>query len=480
MDPIRAALDILPWWVGWGALLCLPPLGFVLGWVVAALVGWVAAIPLRRAQPSHWVERARLVHPVRIAGAVSLIALPLCLWGLARGAIGPLARPSPSLVVVCLAAAGLGAALMVRSATEARFREERFRWQQRLRNGLGSGLVLMPHLIVALGLAMILPWHWNGTALAVLAVGTVLLFVAPFGGGLWVGSILGVVRPASERLARAVQDAAARVGVAPRATHELELGRAGAFALPLTKRLIFTVTAVQLLQDEELAAIAAHELGHLREPPRVTAGRLSALLALLALATGPMVVVSSGWWLYAALLLSVVLVLRLVRLLARRMEEQADAVARRYEPDRGVYARALEKLYARNLVPAVMAGKRQLHPHLYDRLIAAGAQPGYLRPAPPPRWPVVAGLFTLALGLAIATTAASSAREAMARHGQQSEPWLLLATALDGGSSGGLAELAHLREEQDRRDEAAVLWRAAAACGPAASSSDAPASGPPD
>jgi Zn-dependent protease with chaperone function len=465
MDPIRAALEILPWWVGWGALLALVPLGFVLGWVVTALVGWVAAIPLRRARPSHWVERARLVHPVRVASAVCMVALPTCLWGLSNGAIGPLARPSPSVVVVGLAAAGLAAGLVVRSRTEARFRQKRFAWRQRLRHGLGSGLVLMPHLIVALALAMILPWHWDGTALAVLAAGTVLLFVAPLGGGLWLARMLGVAHPASERLARAVQDAGTRVGLAPRATLELELGRAGAFALPLAKRLIFTVTAVQLLQDEELAAIAAHELGHLREPTRVGIGRLSALLALLALATGPMVVVSWGWWLYAALLLGVVLVLRLVRLLGRRMEEQADAVARRSEPDRGAYARALEKLYSRNLVPAVMAGKRQLHPHLYDRLIAAGAQPGYLRPAPPPRWPVVAALLTLAVTIAIAVTAAGSVREAMARRGASSEPWLLVATALDGGSSGGLAELARLREEQGRPDEAAVLWRAAAACG---------------
>jgi hypothetical protein len=77
----------------------------------------------------------------------------------------------------------------------------------------------------------------------------------------------------------------------------------------------------------------------------------------------------------------------------------------------------------------------------------------------------VAGLLTLIVGVAIATTAASSTRQAMARRGATSEPWLLVATALDGGSSGGLAELARLREAQGRPNEAAVLWRAAAACG---------------
>jgi hypothetical protein len=34
-------------------------------------------------------------------------------------------------------------------------------------------------------------------------------------------------------------------------------------------------------------------------------------------------------------------------------------------------------------MPAGMPGKRQVHPHLYDRLLAAGVTPDYPRPKPP-------------------------------------------------------------------------------------------------
>jgi hypothetical protein len=40
-------------------------------------------------------------------------------------------------------------------------------------------------------------------------------------------------------------------------------------------------------------------------------------------------------------------------------------------------------MYEGNLVPAVLRGRRLTHPHLYDRLVAAGLAPAYPRPAPP-------------------------------------------------------------------------------------------------
>jgi Zn-dependent protease with chaperone function len=466
MDPLTAARATLPWWVGWGGMLCLVPLAFALGLGLAALVTWVAAIPLRHARPSHWVERARLIHPVRIAQAVGLVMIPTFLWGLSTGAIGPLSLPSASAVSIGLGAASLCAALLVRSHTEARYRAERVPWTARLRHALGAALVLMPHLIVALALALALPRHWDATTVAMLAVGALLLLVTPLGGGLWLARRLGVAHPASPRLAKAVDAAAERAGRRPRGVDEIEIGRAGAFALPLAQRLLFTVPAVRTLADEELEAIALHELGHLSESRWVLCARLSALLALLGLSLGPLLVVTAGWWIYATLLLAVVLVLRLVRVLARRMEEQADRLAHRHQPDHGVYARALEKLYSTNLVPAVMPGKRQLHPHLYDRLVSAGVQPSYPRPAPPPRWPVVASLGSLVLGTALGYVAVEAGPGAMLRLGASNEPWQLVGAALDGGYGGELGQLAWIRRGQGQLEEAAVLFRAQSTLGP--------------
>jgi hypothetical protein len=79
------------------------------------------------------------------------------------------------------------------------------------------------------------------------------------------------------------------------------------------------------------------------------------------------------------------------------MEERSDRLAQSLEGESAVaYARALEKLYAANLLPVVVRGKRQVHPHLYDRLVAVGVPPAYPRPAPP-RGVVLAMLPSLLL-----------------------------------------------------------------------------------
>ena len=68
------------------------------------------------------------------------------------------------------------------------------------------------------------------------------------------------------------------------------------------------------------------------------------------------------------------------------MEIRADVFGSRVHEDKSIYARALSKLYQANEVPAVMGRKRMAHPHLYDRLLAAGITPDFPRPDPPARW----------------------------------------------------------------------------------------------
>ena len=66
-------------------------------------------------------------------------------------------------------------------------------------------------------------------------------------------------------------------------------------------------------------------------------------------------------------------------------EERADQIGLCYhEGKEGLLReRPRKKLYEFNLMPAVMPQKQLAHPHLYDRLVAAGVQPQYPRPAPP-------------------------------------------------------------------------------------------------
>src|SRR5262249_53082314 len=71
--------------------------------------------------------------------------------------------------------------------------------------------------------------------------------------------------------------------------------------------------------------------------------------------------------------------------LSRRLERRADKLAREQQAEEGAYARALTKIYEANLAPLVEPGKGTTHPHLYDRLVAAGAPPDSPRPRPPAR-----------------------------------------------------------------------------------------------
>ena len=58
---------------------------------------------------------------------------------------------------------------------------------------------------------------------------------------------------------------------------------------------------------------------------------------------------------------------------------------RSQEIQRGAFARALVHLSELNLSPAVLPGNAGTHPHVYDRLLAAGVTPEFPRPAVPER-----------------------------------------------------------------------------------------------
>jgi predicted Zn-dependent protease len=171
-----------------------------------------------------------------------------------------------------------------------------------------------------------------------------------------------------------------------------------AFAFPFGRRIAFTSGCLALLDDDELSAVAAHEIGHLAEPLPVQLARVVLLLAVFPL----LVIQLAGLLATIGLALAVLVLARLFRRIARRMEERADRAALGGADASPVYARALERICQANLMPVVMPG-RPVHPHLYDRLVAAGAAPAYPRPEPPSRRRT---RLALAAGLALLLTAA--------------------------------------------------------------------------
>jgi hypothetical protein len=72
-------------------------------------------------------------------------------------------------------------------------------------------------------------------------------------------------------------------------------------------------------------------------------------------------------------------------------------VAQTTEGDPGCYAKALERIYKENLMPAAVA-QRTTHPNLYDRMVQAGVTPDFPRPLPASKIPGTI-LALLATGL---------------------------------------------------------------------------------
>ena len=102
---------------------------------------------------------------------------------------------------------------------------------------------------------------------------------------------------------------------------------------------------------------------------------------------------------FLLLLFTSVLAPFIYRRVSKKLEERADRMAQSNEPDAGTYARALVRLYEDGLLPAVHAKDQATHPHLYDRLLAAGVTPDFPRPAAAGSMAWHGVLFSGALGM---------------------------------------------------------------------------------
>ncbi len=370
----------LPVWVGLVnvgiRLLLVAALTLALTWSLHAL----ALAYARRFERVHWTERARSLWPLR--GMMSFAAVGVAFVAALAVQNPPVPRPL----------AGVGAPLLgllaaVIAAT--------FAWWPRLALDVKLGALAPPrsHLREALGVSLLFfPFVWVLAAVLItdlgdepfgIALGTILAGVALVLIGLGATALLarelGLLLPASKRAEDAVARAARSVGRSTPRAFELEWGRANAAALPVLGWVLFTRRALDVLDDTELEAVAAHEIVHLRESGAKKIAHVLGQLTTLPLVVG--VLYAQGGSVHGLVYgtAATTLLFFSYGVWNRRLEQSSDREAHRAsEPS---YAAALEALYRANLAPAVL--RSHSHASLYDRLLEAGKTPDYQRPRAP-------------------------------------------------------------------------------------------------
>jgi Zn-dependent protease with chaperone function len=346
------------------------------GLLAAALtftINWLALIPWRRAKGRHWTERARLCYPARVAAGSNLWVLPAVL-SMTVLLFWP--DVSPHWMLMFLATA-IGAV----AGTIPMGRElfPRIPLEDLLRQTAAHWLIRFTVWFIFLGAVALMPDEFNVQALTIVVVVLALCIFWSHLGWIWVGRKFGSILPPPERLQNIVRTTAAEMNVS---FQELWLMRdfmAQAYAMPAGRRLLFSERLLQTLSDDEIAAVCAHELAHLTEAKTEYYKRYIQWLAFLPWLFFKPVVHLTGVFGYVILACFTAIVPRVCRDISRKLEVRADKMAKAGERNPGTYARALARIYEDNLIPAVTAG-RGTHPHLYDRLLAAGITPDFPRP----------------------------------------------------------------------------------------------------
>lgn len=401
----------------WGGMLAILALVYLTAWAGTRLAIWLAAWPLRRYMGDSWTEKARRAWPSRRIGRVAIVVLGLpSMIAFSTPLLGDFLLPSGLLRFT----AGMLGIIGLRQA--AIRNEWRLNPAMALTPRAAWGawvptlLVVVPILLVVVIFAGPLPDRMNLTAVIMLTSLGLGIGIYFNWGVRAVLRGLGIIRPGSDRLCKVVAGIAEKTNVMPRGVEQVAIPAATAIAFVLEQKIGVTDAALETLDDDQLAAVCAHEMAHLSEPRRVILARASGafllgIYAALMMASARPILGTYGpnatlWGIIASFFLLIGGMLLLKRL-GRKMEVRADSHATGWEASPGTYASALERIGEVSLFPAVLGSRRSVHPDLYDRMIEAGGTPNFPRPARPPRWAFFVGLAGLMLAGYLGMTAHS-------------------------------------------------------------------------
>lgn len=371
---------------------------FLAAFVSAAAGLWLCSLPMRRLPAdAHWSEVARRYWPVRVARSLTLIWIVMAAYFEAQGR--PHFHHEGWRIFMATVSALAGCLLGSRLAGRGLRLPEVLR--RRNLRALPTVLFLSPagpSILILVGLT----WQMGLRMETFVITGVVLLvnIVLIMGASVAILKVLGLLREAGEPLQRIARGMAAENGVPLRHVFRIHLAMANAFAFGWTRDLGFTEAILETLDEDELRSVVSHELGHLKESLTTRWSRLTGLLIIPTIGLAPAAMVAGHPEIAIGLFAVWFLIGRWVSKNHKRMEEAADHEAHGAETSDGIYARALEKIHACGLIPAVL-NPRHPYPSLYDRMISSGVTPDFPRPAAPNRRPafllsaLAAGLFML-------------------------------------------------------------------------------------
>lgn len=368
---------------------------FLIAFAGGAALTWLCEtlelIPWRRAQTAHWAERARVIHPARVASVMNEWAIP----ALAVVAGLHVGQRHHWLTLAAGAYAGwlAGGLPMCRALVPdltARV------WLRLLAVHLISRVLVAGVFIAA---AWWMPAQWSLAAAVIGASYLILQLALVFGLGLRLLRAARILVPASPRLQRIVDETAASAGVVVRATWELRLPLANAYASTPTGEVIVSSALLQSAPDDELRAVCRHEIAHLTESRWIILSRIIGTLVLMPLIFLRPVVTTWGNGGLALMAGACALLWILRPRFVQALERRADRQTIESVPDATAYARVLERMHRLNQVPAVLSHNAlNTHPNLYDRMLAANVPPDFPRPEPPSGQPASA-IIIVALGM---------------------------------------------------------------------------------
>lgn len=363
------------------------------------LYNWLLARKWRNAREEHWTERARLLYPARIGAFWNFILLPALAMAAVRF-IWPSGEISSGDSYIIIFLTWLGVLVGTRPLAVEIMPELSVRYwaQETFSTWLMLGFRVGTYFLM-IGW---MPGDFGLETASYFALFLTLQLLLNWKGNILLLKALRVIHPATPELQALVDRVATRMNCRVKGVWLWETSSLNALAFPVTGDLLFSKRLLAELTEEEVESVCAHELGHLMESTPVVLTRLSSVVGTSLLTLIFPAVNTFGIFGMLGLYGLWFAIQQLSRKVARAMEVRADGIA---HTDQGgeIYARALEKLYRLNQMPAVMPGKKMIHPHLYDRMVSAGITPDYPRPAAPSAMPAMSVLM-LALVLVLFIT----------------------------------------------------------------------------